>query len=159
MENEKIIIEQLVHKYSNMLLQIAYHNTIDREESKDIVQDVFIKFMESYKDYNDENHMRAWLIRVTINLCNNYNKSAWIRKRNLYEQNEILFEPKDRLLIQDLKKLAPKYRNVLYLHYYMGYTISEIAQIMKKSQGTVSSWLRRGRSKLKEELEGGIDHE
>lgn len=159
MDNKKVIIEQLVRKYSNMLLQIAYHNTVDKEEAKDIVQDVFVKFMESNRDYNDENHIRAWLIRVTINLCNNYNKSAWKRKRSLYELNDFSFEDEDRLLIQDLYKLAPKYRNVLYLHYYMGYTINEIAQIMKKNQGTISSWLRRGRSKMKQELEGGGNNE
>ncbi len=159
MEKKKMLIDELVREYSNMLFQIAYQNTLDREEAKDIVQDVFVKFIEVYQDYSDKEHIKAWLTRVTINMSKNYNKSSWKRKRSLFEENDFIFEEEDRLLRFVLMKLAPKYRNVLYLHYYLGYTISEISHIMERKQGTISSWLRRGRKKMRQELEGGIKNE
>ena len=67
----------VVEKYSNMLMQIAYQRTFNKSDSEDIVQEAFIKLVKNTNKIKDEEHLKYWLIKVTINLCNDYNKSFW----------------------------------------------------------------------------------
>lgn len=70
-----IKIEEIVEKYSNMIIQIAYQNVFNKSDAEDITQEVFIKLMKKIGTFASEEHMKAWIIRVTINLSKDYNKS------------------------------------------------------------------------------------
>ena len=131
----------------------------NRQDAEDIVQEVFVKYIDKAPEFNGFGHERAWFITVTKNFCINQKKSFWNSRReelkeeiipsyaeNYEEQLEVL---------EELKRLKGKYRVVIYLYYYEGFTAREIAQMMAKKESTIQTWLARGRKCLGEGL-GGI---
>jgi len=150
-------IETLVEKYSDMIMRIAYQNCFNKSDSEDIVQEVFFKLIRNIQELKDEEHLKAWLIRVTINLSKDYNKSSWYKKVEPIEEKEASynFDTEESEILNELSKLKPIYRNTIYLYYYEGYKINEIAKILDLNENTVSSNLTRARKKLKEVLEVG----
>lgn len=150
---------EIVEKYSDMVFRIAYQNLLDFSDAEDVVQDVFLKLLkQKAKSFSGYEHLKSWLIRVTINQCLDY-KKAFYRKNTvpLEDHYDIPYEPQERVLMEELSQLPKDYRNILYLHYYEGYTIKEIAKILGKKQNTVNSKLTRGREKLRKLLE--VDYE
>lgn len=146
--------EAVVDAYSDMIFRIAYQNLFSVEDAQDVVQDVFLKLLKQKENcFHDEEHLKAWLIKVTINQCLDYKKSFFRKNTVALDNFEIPYEQEERQLLEELSRLPKEERNVLYLHYYEGYTIKEIAGILGKKQNTVNSKLTRGRSKLKQILE------
>ncbi len=148
-------IERLVQKYSSMVLQIAYQYSFNKSEAEDITQEVFIKLYNNIKKIKNEEHIKAWLIRVTINLSIDYNRNYWNRNTTSLDENYKYFDEETKDVFNELKKLTPEYRNIIYLYYYQGYKISEISEILSMNQNTVSSYLTRARKELKHILEQG----
>lgn len=152
----KIEIREVVEKYSTMLLQISFQRTFSKFDSEDIVQETFIKLMKNSQKIDSEEHLKYWLIKVTINLCNDYNKSFWKKNITELDENQSEFNTEEVNLLKEINKLKPKYRDVIYLFYYQGYKIKEISEILKMKENTVSSNLSRARENLKMILgEGG----
>lgn len=152
-------IEEMLQKYSKMIIRIAAGQVNSMTDAEDIAQEVFVKLMTSAPDFENEVHEKAWMIRVTINLCKDYHKNAWNRKREYLNDNIPAREREEEDgLWETVKKLPSKYRNVLYLFYYEDYSINEIAAILKQKESTIGSWLHRARKLLKKELKGGIDY-
>jgi RNA polymerase sigma-70 factor (ECF subfamily) len=154
----KYDVKELVETYSDMIMRIAYQNCFNKSDSEDIVQEVFIKLMQNMDNFeNNPEYLKAWLIRVTINLSKDYNKSSWYKKVEAINDNDVgyYFNTEEIGLIHELSKLKPIYRNIIYLYYYEGYKINEIAKILNLNENTVSSNLTRARKKLKEYLEVG----
>lgn len=146
--------EAVVDAYSDMIFRIAYQNLFSVEDAQDVVQDVFLKLLKQKENcFHDEEHLKAWLIKVTINQCLDYKKSFFRKNTVALDNFEIPYEQEERQLLEELSRLPKEERNVLYLHYYEGYTIKEIAGILGKKQNTVNSKLTRGRNKLKQILE------
>ncbi|MCH5251815.1 MAG: RNA polymerase sigma factor [Lachnospiraceae bacterium] len=145
---------EVVERFSDMIFRIAYQNLLNIHDAEDAVQDVFLKLLkQKNKCFHDEEHLKSWLIRITINQCLDY-KKAFFRKNTVpLEDLEIPYEQKERELMEELYRLPKEYRNILYLHYYEGYTIKEIAKILGKKQNTVNSKLTRGRNQLKKIME------
>ena len=147
--------EELISKYADTIYRIAFSRLGNVHDSEDITQEVFIKYIKSDMTFEDEDHRRKWLIRVTVNAVNSLAKSAW-RKRTapLEEADAITVEDSnDALSIrQAMEKLPEKYRLPIHLFYYEDMTIHQIAEITDSPEGTVKSLLSRGRSKLKELL-------
>lgn len=144
-------------EYLNTVYRIAVHNTSCSADAEDITQEVFVKLLEHTMPIRGEEHLKAWLIRVTINLCRDYNKKN--------ARLEVVSEPvskdepvKEDSVLEAVKALPENYRNAVYLHYYEGYTAKEIGSIIGAKEGTVLSWLSRGRSALKEMI-GDFDDE
>lgn len=107
--------------------------------------------------FDSEEHEKAWLIRVTINQCKDVLKSFF--RRNAVSLDGLLHvaikqEPQDTQTLEAVLSLPQKYRNVIYLHYYEGYAVTEIADIMHKPVNTVYTMLSRARKLLKEKLGG-----
>ena len=125
----------------------------DVQEAEDIVQEVFVKLLTKRVIFKDEEHIKSWLIRVTINQCLDYKKSLTKKSTVPIENMEIPFEQKEGEILEELQLLKEDERNVLYLHYYEGYKIKEIAKILKQKQNTINSKLTRARKKLKEIME------
>ena len=155
MKDDKV--RELVEAYSDMVMRIAYQNCFNKSDSEDITQEVFIKLLENMdRVKDDEGYLKAWLIRVTVNLCKDYNKSSWYKRVKGFDGNEseIPWEMEELGLWEELSRLKPVYRNIIYLYYYEGYKIHEIAGILNLRENTVSSNLNRARKQLKTILEG-----
>ena len=154
------MIEDVFDRYADMLLRIAFQNTKNQADAEDIVQDVFLR-LQKQRSFKDDTHIKAWLIRVTINLCKNFAKSAWIRKTApLIGESWEPLSPEQSEVFDRLWSLPQKYRNVIYLYYYEGYTVPEIAVMTGINVNTVSSRFSRGKKKLKDILiEGGYGNE
>ncbi len=145
-------------QHTDMVYRIALNNTRSTADAQDITQEVFMRLLESSKAFKDSNHLKAWLIRVTINLCHDEFK----RNQRLSDSfNEIRDEAvfNESPVAEAVNSLPENYRNAIYLHYYEGYTAKEIGKILGAKENTVLSWLSRARQKLKEELAGGFDNE
>lgn len=150
-----IDIEELIEKYSNMIMQIAYQNCFNKTDAEDITQEVFIKIMQNIKNFDNKDYLKPWIIRVTINLSKDYNKSFWNRKTTAIDEEIKTFDEEYQEVFKELSKLKPVHRNIIYLYYYEGYKINEIAEILNMNENTVSSYLTRARNELKEILEEG----
>ena len=150
-KDQEQTITYLVNKYANMLKRIAYQNLKIKSEAEDVVQDTFITLL-SEDHFEDEEHIKAWLIRVVINKSLNKNKLAWVRKTVAFEDYHPDLSSEDREVWDLLEQLDAKHRNVIYLYYYEGYKIREIAELLNIKVNTVNSQLTRGREKLKKIL-------
>jgi len=140
------------HKYLRTVFGIALSYTKNDTDACDIAQEVFMKYYTSRKRFNDDEHLKAWLIRVTINACKKYLLSSWI-KRTVPLDETIPFDSKeDSDLFSAVMDLPLKYRTVVHLHYYEGYSIAEIASLLKTKESTIKVRLMRARTKLKEKL-------
>ena len=107
------------------------------------------------KDFENDEHLKAWLIRTTINKSVDLKKSFWfLRTEPITKSLAYTLDETDKSVLSELKKLSPVYRDVIYLYYYEGYKINEIASITGVSINTASSRLKRARKKLGMILEG-----
>ena len=136
--------------------RVALHNAPTRADAEDVTQEVFEKLLSCQKEFTDDEHLKAWLIRVTINRCKSLHRGL----RLLSGQVPDTFpapQGEDGDVLEAVRGLPEKYRNTIYLHYYEGYTAEEIGGILGTSRNTVLSWLSRGRSLLKKQMIGGFD--
>lgn len=149
-------IEQVIEKYGDMIYRIALTHTSSPENAEDVFQDVFIAYSEKIIKFKNEDHEKAWFIRVTINKCKNIKSSSWNQKTvGLDEQ--ITFETPEELgVFEAVNHLPENYKTVIYLIYYEGYKVKEIAEILKTNENTIKTWAFRAREMLKESLEGGF---
>lgn len=155
----KTNIEKIVEKYSKMVFQIAYQNCFIKSNSEDIVQEVIIKLWKNINKIKNEEHLKAWLIRATINASIDNNRNYSNKYEVEMEENEQgNFENDDLYILEELKKLKPVSRNVIYLYYYQGYKTKEIAKILDMNINTVSTNLSRAKLELKDILEEGGDN-
>lgn len=153
---DDLYIIYLVDTYMKLLLRISYSYVKNAEDAEDIVQEVFVKLMHKEVDFDNTEHEKAWLIRVTVNLSLDYLKAAG-RKNvpleegwngNVLEQNPVL---------EEILNLPEKYKTPVYLHYVEGYSLKEIAGFLRKPIPTIGTRLSRGRKLLKDRLkESGV---
>ena len=120
------------------------------------VGQTFYKLSKSRTDFDSEEHIRNWLIRVAVNECKRISLSFWWRKRRPLEEymETISFETvEESELFSEVMKLKPKYRQAIHLFYFEGYSTAEIADILRVSQSAVTTRLARARHQLKENLQ------
>ena len=157
MQKENVIKEK-IEEYADMVYRIALTRCGIVENAEDVFQEVFMKLAEKNPKFESKEHEKAWLIRVTINLTKNMNTTAWNKKVVSLDEN-IIFETKEQNdVFQAVCDLPQNYRTVIYLLYYEGYKVKEISELMKKSEGTIKTWLFRAREMLKQNLEGGFEN-
>lgn len=146
--------------YSDLVYKICLVRLGSKENAEDAMQNVFIKLYSKAPDFKTLQEEKAWLIRVAINACKDFQKSFWQRNTvGLDEISELSdggFEIQQKLI--DIFNLPPKYRTVLQLYYYEGYSEREIAEILKIAEKSVAMQLYRARKKLKNEMEAA-NHE
>lgn len=145
-------------QFTDTVYRVALHNTANSSDAEDVTQEVFIKLLESGKTFRDGEHLKAWLIRVTVNLCHDKFKKS---SRETPVEDVFSFKSGEEKndVLEAVKALPENYRNTIYLHYYEGYTAKEIGKILDAKENTVLSWLSRGREALRKELDGGFDDE
>lgn len=150
-------VNRAVEKYADTVFRICILHLKNKSDAEDIFQEVFLKFALNDKKFENANHEKAWIIRVTINACKDLIKSFFrSRTISIDELISVADEEKEDLsyVLEAVLKLPVKYRDAIYLHYYEGYSALEIGEILGKNENTVYSILSRGRSMLKESLEG-----
>ena len=115
-------------QFTDTVYRVALHNTVNSSDAEDVVQEVFIKLLESNKAFSDGEHLKAWLIRVTVNLCRDKLRKS---NRETLVENAFAFKTGEEKpdVIEAVKSLPENYRNTIYLHYYEGYTAKEIGKI------------------------------
>lgn len=152
-------IERVLEQYSTMIIHIAYQYVKNLMDAEDIAQEVFLKLISLEPDFENANHEKAWIIRVTINLSKDHGKSLWNKRRSLMEY-EIPTPTKkeDQGVLEVVMELPCIYRDVIYLYYYEEMSIAEISKVLNKKEMTIGSLLHRGRKRLKVELKGRIDY-
>jgi len=150
--NEENNYQLTVEEYGNMVYRLAFFYTNSKYDADDIYQDVFLKYLQNKKQFKNEEHKKAWLIKVTINSCKKLWLSSWKRKTDLLSE-EIKFETEEDIgLYNEIKKLPKKYRVVIHLFYYEQYSIKEIGLILKQKESTIRTWLTRARKLLKNQI-------
>ena len=147
--------ERLVENYSDLILRLSYTYLKSTEDAKDICQTVFLKLLEKPQAFDSPEHERAWIIRTAINQCKDLLKSHWRRTTVDLEAARTVPAPEaeEGSLLAAVELLPPKYRAVIYLYYYEGYSAKEIAQLMGETPAAVATQLSRGREKLCTHLE------
>lgn len=149
-------VKELFEKYQNNLYAAAFNVCKNAEDAKDVVQDTFIQYYSIKKEFDDEQHIRAWLMRVAINKAKNINRTFWRRNKVPLEDymETLTFETlESEELFETVMKLPEKYRIVIHLFYYEDYSVHEIAEILKITDSNVKVRLSRGRGLLKERLQ------
>lgn len=141
-------------KYIDTVYRVAFSMLKNPQDADDITQDTFLKLYTSGKEFQSEGHVKNWLIKVTVNGCKNVFRSRWRTNVNLDEYADQLgFESREQSeLFVAVNSLEQKYRIVVHLYYFEGYSTYEIAGILRTSENTVSTRLRRARGKLKQLL-------
>ena len=156
---KEVELKEAIEKYSDMVYRIALTRSGTVENAEDIFQEVFIKYSQKSPKFENEEHRKAWIIRVTINLSKNMSNQAW-NKRTINLDENISFENKEESdIFSIVSELPENYKTVIYLFYYEGYKVTEIAKILKKREGTIKTWLSRSRQILKNKIEGGFEDE
>lgn len=155
MERERA--EYLVERYTDMLLRIGYTWLGDMDDAQDVCQMALIRAWEQNRSFPSPEEEKAWLIRVCVNLCKDWKKSAWTRRRaGLDERVDLEASPPPDHGVAELVQALPlKYRQVVYLRYIEGYQVQEIARLLAVSPAAVTARLRRAKEKLKTLWEEG----
>lgn len=159
MAKTKERLEQLFSEYYKLVYRVAFSQVKNHADAEDITQEVFIKIMKYDMKYESMEHEKAWIIRVTMNLCRDLLKSKW-KKTSVsmdsvpeiekeYYQNPYI-KPDETLWA--VLELPEKYKNCLYLFYYEDYSIKEIAESLEMQENTVKTNLKRGREALRKLL-------
>lgn len=143
--------ELVFRQYADMIYRIALHNLSNSADAEDILQEVCLALMTGNPPDGGE-HLKRWLIRVTLNKCKNLKRSFWRRNRESLEDYTHLQAPESSGIPDEIYKLSENHRNIIYLYYFEDYTVPEIAEILHKNENTVKSSLQRARKKLKKLL-------
>ena len=134
-----------VEHYLDTVYRAAFHAAPSPQDAEDVTQEVFEALLRSGKRFREPEHLRAWLLRVTVNKCKNLYRA---KRRTEVPLTEAIPAP---------ESAEPSVRSTLYLHYFEGYTAAEIGRILGAKRNTVLSWLARGRQALRERMIGGFD--
>lgn len=146
---------RLAKRYIDTVFRVALNYLRSSVEADDVTQNVFLKLWKEKKPFQNEEHIKNWLIRVTINECKSVLRSPWRKAENFEEYAEKLrfVTTEHSELFYAVMELPKKYRMAIYLYYYEGYSTEETAEILKISKATVATHLHRGRQLLRKLLQ------
>ena len=151
-----------IEQYADMVRRICMIHLKNYEDAEDIFQTVFLKYVLRSEPFDSPEHEKAWIIRVTVNACRDLLKS-FFRSRTV-SLDQLIEKPQDMPedhsdILEAVLELPARFRDVVYLHYYEGYSAPEIGRILKKNPNTVYTLLARARQLLKTRLEGVSEDE
>lgn len=150
-------MDEIFERYCDTVYRLAYSYLKNAADAEDVVQDVFVKRMQCSKKFRDEEHEKAWLLRVTINRAKDLLKSYWMTKRDaeekIYLGYSLNLDQEKKEVLEQVLALPEKCKVAVYLHYFEGYTSKEIGKILHCTESAVRMRLKKGRELLKMELE------
>jgi RNA polymerase sigma-70 factor (ECF subfamily) len=149
--------DRVLELYADMVRRICFIHLKNYADAEDVFQEVFMKYLLRDRQFESDAHEKAWLIRVAVNACKDVIKSFF--RKNATSLEELIAEPfylqeSESEVLGAVLALPEKYRDVIYLHYYEGYSAIEIAKTLGKNENTIYTWLDRARKRLKEILGG-----
>ncbi|MDQ0225765.1 sigma-70 family RNA polymerase sigma factor [Metabacillus niabensis] len=161
------VLDQLMDKYGNSILHLAYSYVGNREIAEDLTQEIFVKCYQKLDQYQKRSSLKSWLWRIAINHCKDYLKS-WHYKhiiisdeqakrtssRERVVEHEVIQKYEDEQLVHTVMGLPDTYREVLYLYYFEELTIKEISNLINVNQNTIKTRLKKAKEILKDRLEG-----
>ena len=155
---ERPTFDQLIELYGNRLMRMCFLYLRDYALAEDAVQETYLRAYRNYDAFQHDSSVSTWLTRIAINVCHNIRRTHWFRLRNLPSLEDVPLavepcEPQDDAVLMNVMALPPKYREVILLHYYQGFKISEIAEILSMSESAVGVRLKRARDRLRPQLE------
>ncbi|MBQ8397029.1 MAG: sigma-70 family RNA polymerase sigma factor [Clostridia bacterium] len=151
MEHDKR--EDAVARFGDMVWRLALARMASVPDAEDVFQEVFLRYFRHENDFESDEHRRAWLIRCTINRTKSALTAPWRRRVLPLEiAADLGVREENREVYAAVLALPPKYRTVVHLHYYEGFSVAEIAAHLGCAEGTVKAQLHRARAKLKEAL-------
>jgi len=158
MNNEEAA--RLAARFAGAVYRLAYARTGSAADAEDVMQDVFLRLLTSAPDFADDDHAKAWLLRVTVNRTHDLFRSPW-RRHSPLEEAEALPAREDPVpgdTLSAVLALPPKLRTVIHLFYYEDLPIHQIAQILNLREGAVKTRLSRARALLRQELLKGEEN-
>ena len=152
--NRKSRITEIYARQANTVWGVCYSYMQNPDDADDMVQETFVRLMSYSPSFDNEKQERAWMIITASNLCKDTLKSKERRCDSLDDHLELAVEePIQDSLTPLISKLNENYKTIVYLHYYVGYHVNEIAELLNISKAMVKTTLHRARKKLKEMLE------
>lgn len=151
----------LADQYMDMVYRVAFNCVRAPEDADDVTQNVMLRLCRAKSPFQSDEHVKAWLIRVTVNESRRLLSAPWRSRTVSLEQMSALLPVPDgegRELLEAVAALPRKYRLPLYLYYYEGYSVGEIAVLLRRPPSTVQTHLARGREQLKAILMEGYKH-
>lgn len=158
-KEEQITAEAAIDRYADMVYRLALAQMKNRTDADDLFQEVFVRLVSHIGELQSWEHVKAWLIRVTVNCAKKHFNLYWNKNVDYLEdetklRGEEAYEPPDEHPVRGaVLKLPPKYRTAVHLFYYEELSVAEIAALTGQKEGTVKSQLHRARDMLKELLE------
>lgn len=155
MVNGMVISEHELASYADVSYRVALSYCKNTYDAEDIVQNVLLKLVQGELHFEDDTHVRKWVVRVTVNECKSLWRSFWKKNISSLEEADepmVFSSPEKSDLFYALQKLSPKYRIVIHLYYYEEYSIKEIAKLLHLKETTVQTQLMRARNFLKQQL-------
>lgn len=150
-------INAALEAYADMVRRICFLHLKNGYDTEDVFQNVYMKYMLYEGDFESSEHEKAWFARVTINACKDmlryFSRRKWVPLDVIAEEREAL-DNRDEGVLEVVLKLPEKYRSVIYLYYYEGYSATEIAGILGQKENTIYTWLARAKALLREKLGG-----
>ncbi|MCM1025657.1 MAG: RNA polymerase sigma factor [Roseburia sp.] len=159
-------LNRAMEEYADTVRRICFVHLKNRQDTEDVFQEVYVKYLLSETVFENGTHEKAWFIRVTVNACTDWLRTLSRRKQiSLEELIEEVGEiggsaennpvgTASREILETVLRLPEKYRDVIYLYYYEGYSALEIAGILRKKENTIYTWLSRAKEILRKELGG-----
>ena len=159
--------QEVIEKYADLVHYLALNRTSQPSDADDVFQEVFLRYIQKSPKFKDEEHGKAWFIRVTINVCNSLFREVQKQMKNEQEIETSEDVPSDADFAAELERktsfkelldrLKPRYREVLLLRFDCGYPIKVIARLTGENEGTVKMLLMRGKKQLKDLMAKGDD--
>ena len=151
--------EQVIALYGNLVYHFALSLTKHKDVAEDVFQEVFLRYVKKQPHFHDEEHAKAWFYVVTRNCCRNHFMSAFIRRSAPLVEDIPILQEKEYGLYEEVMKLPAKYRTVIHLYYYEGYTTQQISEVTNSNSATVRTRLKRARAMLKAYMIGSDEDE
>lgn len=145
-------LTEYVRMFHGTLYRLALGYVRNSENAEDICQNAFVKLLGYRGEFESPENCKAWLIRVTINLSKNHLRSKRSVQPEELSESFPALEKEEYELLETVMSLPPKYRAVIHLYYYEGYSVNEIADIIGSTASTVTTRLARARKRLKDML-------
>ena len=156
-KEEQITTEAAIDRYADMVYRLALSQVKNTSDADDLFQEVFVRLVSHIQDLKSWEHVKAWLIRVTINCAKKHFAQYWNKNVDYMDEPEQMADesggyelPEEHPVRAAVQKLPPKYRLVIHLYYFEERTVAEIAQLTAQKETTVKSQMHRAREMLKD---------
>lgn len=147
-------IESVIRRYSQTVYRLAFARVGNKYDAEEVFQEVFLRYVRKNPKFNDEEHRKAWLIKVTVNCSKTLMSSMWYSKTQELDETLAIEDDTSVNLYYELQKLPVKYREVIHLFYYEDMTVEQISKALGRKHSTVRTQLTRARVMLKDFMKG-----